>query len=153
MERNILLDNFASLIVRQAIRFPLVGECPSPRKILTDVFDCRPKSDKPCAGRRKKKCRRQYHSIPPAAWFLSRLRLFIPAFFRVTLSLCSVDLEQAVYIFLHGFQLLHLLLQRTILCIGSALFLQQVLVGSMESINVMASSNAAVLLPYLCFVM
>ena len=32
MERNILLDNFASLIVRQAIRFPLVGECPKPPK-------------------------------------------------------------------------------------------------------------------------
>ena len=32
MEGNILLDNFASLIVRQAIRFPLVGECPKPPK-------------------------------------------------------------------------------------------------------------------------
>ena len=30
MEWNILLDNFASLIVRQAIRFPLVGEHPKP---------------------------------------------------------------------------------------------------------------------------
>ena len=30
MERDILLDNFASLIVRQAIRFPLVGEHPKP---------------------------------------------------------------------------------------------------------------------------
>mgnify|MGYP006982402148 CR=1 FL=1 len=32
METNILLDNFASLIIRQAIRFPLVGECPKPPK-------------------------------------------------------------------------------------------------------------------------
>lgn len=32
MERDILLDNFASLIVRQSIPFPLVGECPKPPK-------------------------------------------------------------------------------------------------------------------------
>lgn len=32
MERDILLDNFASLTVRQAIRFPLVGERPKPPK-------------------------------------------------------------------------------------------------------------------------
>ena len=32
MERNILLDNFASLTARQAIRFPLVGERPKPPK-------------------------------------------------------------------------------------------------------------------------
>lgn len=32
MERNILLDNFAPLTVRQSIRFPLVGECPKPPK-------------------------------------------------------------------------------------------------------------------------
>ena len=53
MERDILLDNFASLIVRQSIPFRLLGSAPNPRKILTDVFDCRPKSDKPCAERRK----------------------------------------------------------------------------------------------------
>ncbi len=32
MERNILLDNFAPLNVRQAIRFPLVGKRPNPPK-------------------------------------------------------------------------------------------------------------------------
>ena len=32
MERDILLDNFASLIVRQAIRFPLVGSTQTPEK-------------------------------------------------------------------------------------------------------------------------
>lgn len=67
MERDILLDNFASLIVRQAIRFPLVGEHPTPRKILADVFDCRPKSDKSCANRRKRNAAGSIAMIPPAA--------------------------------------------------------------------------------------
>lgn len=38
MERNILLDNFAPLIVRQDTRFPLVGECPKPPKTPHSVF-------------------------------------------------------------------------------------------------------------------
>jgi hypothetical protein len=38
MERNILLDNFASLIVRQDTRFPLVGERPKPPKMPHSAF-------------------------------------------------------------------------------------------------------------------
>lgn len=41
----------------------------TPGKILTDVFDCRPKSDKPCAGRRKRNAAGSISMIPPAFFF------------------------------------------------------------------------------------
>ena len=49
--------------------FRLLGSAPNPRKILTDVFDCRPKSDKPCAGRRKRNAAGNIAMIPPAFFF------------------------------------------------------------------------------------
>lgn len=49
--------------------FRLLGSAPNPRKILTDVFDCRPKSDKPCANRRKRNAAGSIAMIPPAFFF------------------------------------------------------------------------------------
>ena len=67
MERNILLDNFASLIIRQAIRFPLVGERPKPPKNPDGSFRLPSNIRQAMRQSAQKKCRRQYRTRPPAA--------------------------------------------------------------------------------------
>lgn len=62
MERDILLDNFASLIVRQAIRFPLVGEHPKPPKNPNGCFRLPSKVRQALRQSAQKKCRRQYRN-------------------------------------------------------------------------------------------
>ena len=69
MERDILLDNFALLIVRQAIPFPLVGECPKPPKNPDGCFRLPSKVRQTLRRSAQKKCRRQYRMIPPAFFF------------------------------------------------------------------------------------
>lgn len=62
MERDILLDNFASLIVRQAIRFPLVEEHPKPPKNPNGCFRLPSKVRQAQRRSAQKKCRRQYRN-------------------------------------------------------------------------------------------
>ena len=62
MERDILLDNFASLIVRQAIPFPLVGEFPNPPKNPDGCFRLPSKVRQALRQSAQKKCRRQYRN-------------------------------------------------------------------------------------------
>lgn len=62
MERDILLDNFASLTVRQAIRFPLVGERPKPPKNPDGCFRLPSKVRQALRRSAQKKCRRQYRN-------------------------------------------------------------------------------------------
>ena len=54
MERNILLDIFAPLTVRQDTRFPLVGEHPKPPKMPRKAFSIavkRPASHAPSGAK------------------------------------------------------------------------------------------------------
>ena len=77
MERDILLDNFALLIVRQAIRFPLVGERPKPPKNPDGCFRLPSKVRQALRRSAQKKCRRQYRN-DTACIFLSCWRsLFV----------------------------------------------------------------------------
>lgn len=67
MERDILLDNFASLIVRQAIRFPLVGEHPNPPKNPNGYFRLPSKVRQALRRSAQRNAAGSIVRIPPAA--------------------------------------------------------------------------------------
>ena len=67
MERDILLDNFASLIVRQAIRFPLGGEHPKPPKNPNGYFRLPSKVRQALRRSAQRNAAGSIVRIPPAA--------------------------------------------------------------------------------------
>lgn len=67
MERDILLDNFALLIVRQAIRFPLVGERPKPPKNPDGCFRLPSKVRQALRRSAQRNAAGSIAMIPPAA--------------------------------------------------------------------------------------
>ncbi len=67
MERDILLDNFALLIVRQSIPFPLVGECPKPPKNPNGYFRLPSKVRQALRRSAQRNAAGSIATIPPAA--------------------------------------------------------------------------------------